>query len=120
MSLSLSVTRLLPHACVARSQSDLFYDGKNLESVAKLQLRAAQFAQSFTIERVGTFDQVLGEIGGFEGLMLMLIGLFAGVISLCIRFLSAERKLVVKAAELSRSVPSTYAPAGAALAPAEP
>ena len=65
--------------------ADLFYEGKNLESSARLTLRMRQFAESFVIQRTGTVDQVLGEIGGFEGLMIMLIGALSGLVHVLTR-----------------------------------
>lgn len=65
--------------------ADLFYDGKNVDSAARLQLRMRQFAEGFEVSRPGTLDQVLGEIGGFEGLVLMMMSACAGCASLLMR-----------------------------------
>ena len=61
--------------------ADLFYDGKNLENSARLALQMKQFAEAFVLENSATLDQMLGEIGGFEGLLLMIFGLLAFVFS---------------------------------------
>ena len=65
--------------------ADLFYEGKNLESSARLTLRMRQFAESFVVQRTGTVDEVLGEIGGFEGLMIMFIGALSGLVHVLTR-----------------------------------
>ena len=65
--------------------ADLFYEGKNPETSSRLTLRMRQFAESFVIQRTGTLDSVLGEIGGFEGLLLMLIGVFSALVHVLTR-----------------------------------
>ena len=65
--------------------ADLFYEGKNPETSSRLTLRMRQFAESFVIQRTGTIDSVLGEIGGFEGLLLMLIGVFSALVHVLTR-----------------------------------
>ena len=73
--------------------ADLFYDGKNQETSARLTLRMPQFAESFVVKRTGTVDQVLGEIGGFEGLMIMLIGILSGLMHVLMRLRRQNMRL---------------------------
>ncbi|KAL1526701.1 hypothetical protein AB1Y20_015401 [Prymnesium parvum] len=62
--------------------ADLFYEGKNEDTTARFQIKMKQFAEQYIISRPGTLAEVLGEIGGFEGLILMMIACFSGVVSL--------------------------------------
>ena len=54
--------------------SDMFYDGKNSEETALLRIRLAQFANVGNVQVPGTWLDILAEIGGANGLLMIFLG----------------------------------------------
>jgi hypothetical protein len=60
--------------------ADLFYEGKNQNTTAEMNIKMKQFGEKFTTSRPGDLLTVFGAIGGMMGLLLSILGTVGMVI----------------------------------------